>query len=457
MPLKLASLQHFWGVAGAREKFEEMVSQLIHVERANSKRVRIVRGDGGLDSFEGDLTDPAGIDVYQVKYFPSGLGNSQKQQIRTSFSTVRGKKEFKVKSWTLCIPIDMSIDETVWFENWVANQKDSNIEILTPWNALHIEGLLLQEKNRLIREAFFREENTELLRKQDSHLENILTELKQRSDRKLKVRINPVWIRNQLHAQVQLFNSGSRAIYIESWWIKWEAHGKKGKGGQQSVETIQGKLPIRLEEHDKTDLLIRVDSKIESLSGIGVFDGDQHLWLATDENLIVFKHNATTHQLPGVDEPKENLSLEGIEVEVQANATRPIEMNHDRLEVIFRNLSNRVVSVQSAQLRWTYTPPRQGPDIPGEPSVSEAGASVTLSRQSMSNLVAPGEQVLFFLDHDISYPLIEIARGDVLDEDIVVEIYSGGGKGWSASMNEIPAVVRGVANSVVESMKTTDL
>ncbi len=51
-----------------REKLEDMISQFIHVERQNSQRIRIVVGDGGLDTFEGELSDPAGIDVYQVKY-----------------------------------------------------------------------------------------------------------------------------------------------------------------------------------------------------------------------------------------------------------------------------------------------------------------------------------------------------------------------------------------------------
>ena len=40
--------------------------------------MRIVRGDGGIDAHEGSLADPAGVDVYQVKCFPHGLGESQK-------------------------------------------------------------------------------------------------------------------------------------------------------------------------------------------------------------------------------------------------------------------------------------------------------------------------------------------------------------------------------------------
>jgi hypothetical protein len=180
MSVKLTHLQILWGLAGAREKFEEMVAQLIHVQQPDSQRVRIVKGDGGLDSFEGSLSDPGGIDVYQVKYFPEKIEDAQKKQIRESFATARDSKKFEVKSWTLCLPIDMSTDEMEWFEGWAKTQAASGIEIRKPWGALHIEGLLLQEENRTIREAFFREENAELLRAQAGHLEKILQELMRR-------------------------------------------------------------------------------------------------------------------------------------------------------------------------------------------------------------------------------------------------------------------------------------
>lgn len=451
MSSKLVNFQLLWGTAGAREKFEDMVSQLIHVERPDSQRIRIVVGDGGLDSFEGNLSDPAGIDVYQVKYFPNRLEDSQKNQIRSSFATVRDSKNFKVKSWTLCISIDMSINETEWFEGWAAKQAESGIEIRKPWTALHIEGLLLQERNRTIRESFFQEENTALLREQVRHLEKIQIQLNEQNIRQLDVHINPVWNRTWLQAQIRLFNAGNGAIYVDSWWIQWGPDGMKG--GRQSRETTRGALPIRLEEHSAAELLVGVGSDVESLSGLGVFDGNRKLWLATDENLAVFKHNAMAHRLPGDDEPADEPSLEGIEVEINASATRPVGMAHDRLEVIFRNLGERPVTVRGARLGWKYSPPRQGPTVPGRPSAEEIGANVTLSPQTATNQVGPGEQVLFVLEKDMSVFLVEIARGDVLDEDIVIEFHSGGKMGWRASMDEIPSVVRSVANSVVASMR----
>src|SRR5262245_55365206 len=129
MAVKLTHLQLHWGLAGAREKFEDMAAQLIHVERPDSQRVRVVTGDAGLDSFDGSLSDPNGIDVFQVKYFPDGIEKSQKNQIRDSFATAKNSKKFKVKSWTLCLPIDMSADETEWFEGWTKNQASTGIII----------------------------------------------------------------------------------------------------------------------------------------------------------------------------------------------------------------------------------------------------------------------------------------------------------------------------------------
>lgn len=447
MAVKLANLQILWGVAGAREKFEDMVSQLIHVERPDSKRIRIVKGDGGLDSFQGEISDSNGIDVFQIKYFPGKIDAAQKGQIRDSFATVRDSDKFKVKSWTLCLPVDLSLEETEWFEGWKAKQADSGIEILQPWGALHIETLLLQEKNRTIREAFFREENTVLLREQVG----ILNDLKQQGGRNLKVRANPVWNRRKLQAQLQLFNSGKGPIYVTSWWIQWGPEGKKG--ARQACDTIWGTLPVRLEEHEAADLLIHVNCDVEDLSGIGVFDGDQHLWLATDQNMVIFKHDAIAHRLPGTDEPVEKPSAEGLKMDVKARATRPPGLDHDLLEFVIKNESARPVSVHNVRLGWTYTPPRKKPMFPGKPTVAETGGNVGLLRQSTQSRLAPGEQLVFVLEKEMSMFLVEIARGDVLDEDIVLEFVTDEKWSWKATMDEIPSVVRSVATSVVESMR----
>jgi hypothetical protein len=129
MAVKLTHLQLIYGVAGAREKFEELIAHLIRSERPDTERIRIARGDGGIDGHEDNLTDPTGVDVYQIKFFPDGIGDSQKAQLRDSFNRVRESNVFTTKSWTLCLPIDMGLDEKKWFDGWKENQSATGIDI----------------------------------------------------------------------------------------------------------------------------------------------------------------------------------------------------------------------------------------------------------------------------------------------------------------------------------------
>src|SRR5229473_1535444 len=93
MSAKLTHLPLIYGDAGARDKFQDLVVHLIRSERPDLAGIRIVRGDGGIDAHEGSLADPAGVDVFQVKYFLKEVGDSQKAQIRDSFATVRDGKQ----------------------------------------------------------------------------------------------------------------------------------------------------------------------------------------------------------------------------------------------------------------------------------------------------------------------------------------------------------------------------
>ena len=159
---KLTHLQLIYGAAGAREKFEELTAHLIRSESPDTDRVRIVRGDGGVDAHDGALSDPLGVDVYQIKFFPERIGDSQKAQIRRSFNRARKNKDFRMKSWTLCLPIDMSFEEKQWFEDWKATQAYTGIEIQPVWGAFRLEGLLYEEKNRHLRKAFFEEDRQQV-------------------------------------------------------------------------------------------------------------------------------------------------------------------------------------------------------------------------------------------------------------------------------------------------------
>ena len=160
--VKIIDLQLLYGVAGAREKFEDLCSLLVKAEQPAADKVRVSRGDGGIDVHVGDLTSPDGIEVYQCKFFPQGLDDSQKGQIRDSFKTCR--TNFMVRRWTLCLPLDLSKPEKTWFEKWRSDQAEHGVAISDVWGATKLESLLYQSKNQSLREVFFKEEHLTQLR-----------------------------------------------------------------------------------------------------------------------------------------------------------------------------------------------------------------------------------------------------------------------------------------------------
>src|SRR5438876_11478829 len=103
--ISLSSLRYLWGSAGAPEKFQEMCSLLVKSEHPNAAGVRVQRGDGGVDTFAGPWAEDGDVTVYQMKYFPDGIGDSQKDQIRQSYTTARNNANFCLTTWVLCIPV----------------------------------------------------------------------------------------------------------------------------------------------------------------------------------------------------------------------------------------------------------------------------------------------------------------------------------------------------------------
>ena len=102
----------------AAYQFERLCTYLLKAEHPETHTIRPYPGDGGVDFFIGDWDSLEGIHVYQVKFFPNSLGDSQKEQIRRSFKTAVSNSNFKVKTWTLCLPIDLSAEEIKWWQQW---------------------------------------------------------------------------------------------------------------------------------------------------------------------------------------------------------------------------------------------------------------------------------------------------------------------------------------------------
>src|SRR5213076_998245 len=72
-------------VVEPRQAFEDVVALILKCLHPESRRVRVYRGDGGIDSFTGPLGVGGEADVFQIKYFPSSWEDSQKQQIRDAY------------------------------------------------------------------------------------------------------------------------------------------------------------------------------------------------------------------------------------------------------------------------------------------------------------------------------------------------------------------------------------
>src|SRR6266851_2349823 len=118
MASRLVDLERHYGLAGAREKFDQLCGQLIRSEFPLATGIRVHRGDGGIDVYNGRFTNTKGIHVFQAKYFPAGIGETQKNEIRASFKRCITNPDFTTNHWTLCLPVDLSIDETKWFTKW---------------------------------------------------------------------------------------------------------------------------------------------------------------------------------------------------------------------------------------------------------------------------------------------------------------------------------------------------
>ncbi len=116
MPRDFSYLLHKHGKEGARQVFEDVCADVFKKEHENSFQIKCDPGDDGIDVFVGDFSDP--IDVYQCKCFFDEIGTSQINQIKKSFKKAIESKNYKLKSWTLCVPKTLTIDEMKWWSKW---------------------------------------------------------------------------------------------------------------------------------------------------------------------------------------------------------------------------------------------------------------------------------------------------------------------------------------------------
>ncbi len=126
----------YGNIAGAREAFEGACETLFRKVHPNKhvSQVALKQGDGGIDIFIGELgVEP--ITVIQCKFFLETFDDSQKAQIRESFSTAIEATKYELKEWILCLPRVIDIDESSWWFKW-KNKK--NAENSKPTNFIKL-------------------------------------------------------------------------------------------------------------------------------------------------------------------------------------------------------------------------------------------------------------------------------------------------------------------------------
>lgn len=118
-----------WTVEGSREYFEKFTLSYLKIKykyrKTLIKKFRKNPGDWGIDVLCGELDNENFI--WQCKFFPDKVGESQKAQIRRSYRRAIEKsreKHFRIVKWILCIPIDFGADEYQWWSKWKKEKQE---------------------------------------------------------------------------------------------------------------------------------------------------------------------------------------------------------------------------------------------------------------------------------------------------------------------------------------------
>lgn len=130
------------GDAAARARFDNFTLALVGATRRSVRGMRPAPGDWGIDAFIGDLSDS--IAIWQAKFFPHRVDDSQKAQIRDSYNAAKkaaAEHGYEIIGWTLVLPVELSADERVWWDGWVARQKCDEIAIEL-WELSKLQELL---------------------------------------------------------------------------------------------------------------------------------------------------------------------------------------------------------------------------------------------------------------------------------------------------------------------------
>lgn len=264
----------------------------------------------------------------------------------------------------------------------------------------------------------------------------------------LRISIHPTRNRLRQLAQIQLFNAAERPILIDGWFVEWS-----DKSASVSVCCEQGTLPVRLEDHERAELIVDLsDHPVEELGSLGVTDAEGRFWHAQGKNLRRFIYTAKLYEPPRLD-TQPHQPCEPSEVRVSACVCHPNGPLETRLEVRLRNLGPRDLEPHSARVEWQFVPPREMPRDPGEPEVAEAGGSISLRYDKRRKFLKPNQEGVFLLGlHDpLAQGIVQVLAPDVTDENLCVTVNASHWE-WTAQSSEVPEVIRQFARVVLSAL-----
>jgi hypothetical protein len=228
--INLRALEFPAGEEGARKLFQSLIADLVALKNKNAKEIRPSPGDWGIDVLVGDFTSGSTL-IWQSKYFPTGIGKSQRDQIEDSFKKLVEKskeKGFKVDGWCLCLPCDLSAEETMWWEGW-SRKKNAETGITTQlMHHLDIEQLLLTQEADSIRQSY-KLENDSI----QSYRERVIQEL---PEEKASEYENSLFIKKLVFAGITE-NMSARSQFFNAELVQREIH---DKGDELEIAELKG-------------------------------------------------------------------------------------------------------------------------------------------------------------------------------------------------------------------------
>lgn len=157
MTLTFDHFRQQYGLAGARERFDDFVVATVKSVYPSARPIRANPGDWSIDAYVGSLAD-GDVAIWQAKFFPDDFGDAQKAQIRESYeqaTKAATNNGYRILTWTMCLPQDLDGSGQQWWDVWSSRKaKQDRIEIVL-WNLSEFRALMRKPDASDVRLEYF--------------------------------------------------------------------------------------------------------------------------------------------------------------------------------------------------------------------------------------------------------------------------------------------------------------